>query len=132
MSFFLCLPLSLPLVIDESGESSILGQHLSLTRSAFHGPPPIGQAGNPASLLETLSTTVETSLSNGTASTSSTTTSIIAQTLEQDAGVSIKEAISNAGQTGVEEVVEQMADTAKAMLGGQSSVAAAVKPAAAL
>jgi hypothetical protein len=78
-----------------------------------------------------LSTTVETSLSNGT-STSSTTTSIIAQTLEKDVGVSVKEAISNAGQTGVEEVVEQMGDTAKAMLGGQSSVAAAVKPTAVL
>lgn len=46
-------------------------------------------------------------------------------------GVSIKEAISNAGQTGVEEVVEEMGDMAKAMLGGHGPgpVAGAVQPA---
>lgn len=56
---------------------------------------------------------------------------MIAQTLEQDAGVSIKEAISNAGQTGFEEIVEEMGETGKAILGGGSGsgdVITALKP----
>ena len=32
--------------------------------------------------------------------------------------MSVKEAISNAGQTGLEEVVEQLADTGKVLMGG--------------
>lgn len=39
-----------------------------------------------------------------------------------DAGVSIKEAISNAGQTGVEEVVEQLGEIGKIMLEGRMTV----------
>lgn len=114
---------------DKIGESSILGQHLSITRSTLHPQAP----GNTTSLLESLTntnttTTTSTSTSLSTLSSELTQTgkttatagsrSIIAQTLEQDVGVSIKEAISNAGQTGLEEVVEQLTETGKAIMKG--------------
>ena len=41
-----------------------------------------------------------------------------ARTLERDLGVTIREAISNAGQTGAEEQLDQVADVAKAMTSG--------------
>jgi hypothetical protein len=43
-----------------------------------------------------------------------------------DVGVSVKEAISNAGQTGVEEVAEQLGDIGKMMLEGKMGPGLAV------
>jgi hypothetical protein len=47
-------------------------------------------------------------------------TSMVAQTLEMDVGVSVREAISNATQTGAGEVLEQvqLGDLAKVVAGG--------------
>ena len=79
-------------VTDKTGES-ILSQHLSLR--------PSGQTN---SLLEHLPTNSNFSASTGT----TTTSSIVAQTLEMDIGLTLRETMSNAGQTGVEEVMEQV------------------------
>jgi hypothetical protein len=76
----------------KKGES-ILSQHLSLRPS-----------NQTTSLLEHLP---HTNLPS-TKTTTTTTSSIVAQTLEIDVGVTVREAISNAGQTGVEEVMEQV------------------------
>lgn len=44
----------------------------------------------------------------------------------------MKEAISNAGQTGLEEVVEQLAETSKVLLEGTGARAPVPKPGVAL
>jgi hypothetical protein len=87
--------------------------------------------GKPTSVLETIShSPVPAPLENHIMSPArlgtSTSTSIVAQTLEMDVGVSVKEAISNAGQTGVEEVAEQLGDIGKMMLEGKMGPGLAV------
>lgn len=106
-------------------ESSILGQHLSLSRAQG--------MGKSSSVLETIShSPVPAPLENHIVSparlgtSTGTSTSIVAQTLEMDVGVSVKEAISNAGQTGVEEVAEQLGDIGKMMLEGKMGPGLAV------
>lgn len=47
---------------------------------------------------------------------------MIAQTLEQDLGVSVRDVLSNAGQTGVEEQMDQVVEVAKALSGGEIRV----------
>jgi hypothetical protein len=58
-----------------------------------------------------------------TSSTSSGT--IVARTLERDLGVSLREAITNAGQTGAEEQMDQVVEMAKAISNGQIATPAA-------
>lgn len=55
--------------------------------------------------------------------------SIIAQTLKEESGVSFREALSNATQTGVEEQMDEMVDLAKALLGkpGQAAMKASAQ-----
>jgi hypothetical protein len=59
--------------------------------------------------------------------------SVIAQTLKEESGVSFREALSNATQTGVEEQMDDMADLAKVLLGksGQAAVSAQAQAVAA-
>lgn len=102
-------------------ESSILSQHLSLTR-ALPGFTPT-PALNQSTVLQAENSLL--TLSESVANTSTTTTnalsssrSIVAQTLEKEMGVSVREAINNAMQTGAEEQVEDLAAVAKVMLKG--------------
>ncbi|ORX37016.1 hypothetical protein BD324DRAFT_624491 [Kockovaella imperatae] len=79
-----------------AGEPSILAQHLSITRSL--------ETANPASSL------------SSTLNISTHSESLITRTVEQDLGMSIKDALVNASQTGAEEDMDQVAEIAKQLV----------------
>ncbi|CAD6575119.1 MAG: hypothetical protein TREMPRED_001310 [Tremellales sp. Tagirdzhanova-0007] len=89
---------SLFLILTLGSESTILSHHLSHLQPTPSLPPSL-----------TLDNTVLHSNNHFTNT---------ARTLERDLGVNIREAISNAGQTGAEEQMDQVADVAKAMTSG--------------
>ncbi|WWC88240.1 uncharacterized protein L201_003146 [Kwoniella dendrophila CBS 6074] len=88
------------------GESSLLSQHLS------HVPQPT------TSVTQTLNTI------SGPPSTSSisSTRTLVTQTLEADAGVTLREVMSNALQTGVEEQMDEVAEVAKHLVEGKGPI----------
>lgn len=53
--------------------------------------------------------------------TSATTRTIVGQVLEEDLGVTLKQAMSNAAETGLEEQVVQFTDATKALVKGKAS-----------
>lgn len=50
--------------------------------------------------------------------TAKTETTVVGQALEQDIGVTIKEAMTNAGETGLQEIAEQVSEAAKKVIDG--------------
>ncbi|KAK4687867.1 hypothetical protein P7C73_g2245, partial [Tremellales sp. Uapishka_1] len=95
-------------VKESLGESSLL-----------HLPPPSA----PTTLSTSTSTLATSSIATSTApsltsTSASSTRTLVSQTIQQDLGVTLREAISNAGQTGLEEQTEQLVDMAKAMGNG--------------
>ncbi|WVQ73544.1 hypothetical protein IAR50_003120 [Cryptococcus sp. DSM 104548] len=84
------------------GNSSLLSQHLSQTSSFATNP---------------IKSNILNSFSHDTMPTTSAR-SLIGQVLEQDVGFTLKEAFSNAAQTGVEEQVDKMGDTVKLLAQG--------------
>jgi hypothetical protein len=82
------------LIVIRLGESSILSHHLS------HLPKP--------SIPQPLEQSLPTNLSTG----------FIAKTLEKDLGVTFREALSNAAETGVEEQMDEVVVVAQALTKG--------------
>ncbi|WVW85133.1 hypothetical protein I302_107170 [Kwoniella bestiolae CBS 10118] len=91
------------------GEPSLLSQHLS------HLPT------QTTSTTATISTTLN-SLPGPSTSTISSTRTLVTQTLEADAGVTLKEVMSNALQTGVEEQMDEVTEIAKTLVEGRGTV----------
>nr|XP_018261935.1 uncharacterized protein I303_04950 [Kwoniella dejecticola CBS 10117]OBR84093.1 hypothetical protein I303_04950 [Kwoniella dejecticola CBS 10117] len=93
------------------GESSLLSQHLT------HVP-------QPTSITSSMSTSLSANAlpGPGANSTISTTRTLVTQTLEADAGVTLKEVMSNAMQTGVEEQMDEVAEVAKHLVEGKGQV----------
>ncbi|GFZ50438.1 LOW QUALITY PROTEIN: hypothetical protein JCM24511_08195 [Saitozyma sp. JCM 24511] len=87
---------------------SILAEHLSLA------PKPTSVPTSVSSTTLT-TTTLEASIRPPALPESR---SLITQTLEQEMGMSVREAISNAGQTGVEEQLDKAAEVAPAIQEG--------------
>ncbi|WWD05134.1 hypothetical protein V865_003206 [Kwoniella europaea PYCC6329] len=88
-----------------AGEPSLLSQHLS------HIPT--------QSTTTTTTSTISTTLNSISGATSSSTRTLVTQTLEADAGVTLKEVMSNALQTGVEEQMDEVAEIAKTLVEGK-------------
>ncbi|ORY31791.1 hypothetical protein BCR39DRAFT_587311 [Naematelia encephala] len=108
-------------VKDVSGESSLLSSRLTQLTSEATASLPLPNP-NPNSILSES----QTIMTSNIASTRST----IAKTLEKDLGVSIRDALSNSAQTGVEEQMDQVADIARAVNSGEMNLQAAVGAAA--
>ncbi|RSH83050.1 hypothetical protein EHS25_005760 [Saitozyma podzolica] len=91
---------------------SILAEHLSLAPKPTSVPTSIS-----STTLTT--TTLEASIRPPALPESR---SLISQTLEQEMGMSVREAISNAGQTGVEEQLDKAAEVAQTIKEGHVGV----------
>ncbi|OCF35072.1 hypothetical protein I316_03112 [Kwoniella heveanensis BCC8398] len=112
-----------PVAVRQAAEASVksAAEDCSLlTHHLAHAPPPTS--------LQSTTTTTLTSLTNtassSTASTmSSSTRTIVSRTLEDDLGTTLKEVMSNAMQTGVEEQMDEVADLAKNLVqaGGKAN-----------
>ncbi|WVF69062.1 hypothetical protein IAT40_003836 [Kwoniella sp. CBS 6097] len=101
-----------PVAVRQAAEASVKGaaeECSLLTHHLAHAPPPTS--------LQSTTTTTLTSITNtassSTASTMSSTRTIVSRTLEEDLGTTLKEVMSNAMQTGVEEQMDEVADLAK-------------------
>ncbi|WVQ96571.1 hypothetical protein IAU59_003676 [Kwoniella sp. CBS 9459] len=102
-----------PVAVRQAAEASVKGaaeECSLLTHHLAHAPPP-------TSLQSTTTTTFTSTLTNtassSSASTMSSTRTIVSRTLEEDLGTTLKEVMSNAMQTGVEEQMDEVADLAK-------------------
>ncbi|KAK8864128.1 hypothetical protein IAR55_001374 [Kwoniella newhampshirensis] len=94
-------------VKEAVGETSLLAEHLSHIRP-------------PTTTLQTTTTTATTTSLTATAGSTitSSTRTIVTQALEEDLGVTLKEVMSNATQTGLEEQMDQIVDVAKTLAAG--------------
>ena len=89
-------------------EPTILSEHLSITKSLKVADAPLSNSLTPTANI-----------------TTTQTESIIARHVENDLGMSIKDVMFNASQTGVEESMDQVMDTVQ-KLGAKSGAAKAV------
>ena len=89
-------------------EPTILSEHLSITKSLEVADAPLSNSLAPTAKI-----------------TTTQTESIIARHVENDLGMSIKDVMFNASQTGVEESMDQVMDTVQ-KLGAKSGAAKAV------
>lgn len=95
--------------VKKSNEGSLLSHHLSHTIAVKPTNLP-SLSLNPTSIPSTM-----------LSATSATTRTIVGQVLEEDLGVTLKQAMSNAAETGLEEQVDQFTDATKALVKGQAS-----------
>ncbi|WWC71184.1 uncharacterized protein I206_105137 [Kwoniella pini CBS 10737] len=91
------------------GEPSLLSQHLT-------------HVTQPTSITSSVSTSLHSLSGPGASSTISSTRTLVTQTLEADAGVTLKEVMSNAMQTGVEEQMDEVAEVAKHLVEGKGPI----------
>ncbi|WRT66762.1 uncharacterized protein IL334_003725 [Kwoniella shivajii] len=87
-------------------EPSLFSQHLS------HVPQ--------STSISTTTTTLNT-LPGSSTSTISSTRTLVTQTLEANSGLTLKEVMSNAMQTGVEEQMDEVAEIAKGLVEGRGA-----------
>nr|XP_031857418.1 uncharacterized protein CI109_007197 [Kwoniella shandongensis]KAA5524490.1 hypothetical protein CI109_007197 [Kwoniella shandongensis] len=95
-------------VREVAGETSLLAEHLSHIRA-------------PTTTIQTTTTTTTSTITTTTGTTlTSSSKTIVTKALEEDLGVTLKEVMSNATQTGLEEQMDQVVDMAKTLAQGNA------------
>ncbi|EKD01818.1 hypothetical protein A1Q2_03881 [Trichosporon asahii var. asahii CBS 8904] len=118
-----------PLAAKEAAEANarnvVHTTEKSLLEAMGRGSPVPGHVGTPK-MTSSTSTVGNTILGEVGAEASATLrettvseSTIVGKVLEQDMGVSVKEAMTNAGETGVQAVTEQAVQVAEAVLDGK-------------